>query len=104
MKRYVRAMGVKSPAEIIPNHPAYHPTLQIKEFTRLINIADSSNNASLLNGLIQAVINDINSDNNAGNVPNIQIRNYYRSYYDAAVKLNSNIMNANLLNNLSQLV
>lgn len=102
MKKVIKAMGVLNPAHNVPAHDTYSPSIDINTFKQIINSAVAVNNNTLIDGLIQQVIEDIYSDNNAGIVNNQNIRKYYHKYYDA-VK-NINIANNTLINQLYNLV
>lgn len=102
MKRYIRCMGVHSPAHVVPSHNTYGSSIKESIFKDLIRDATAANNATLVDGLILQIIADINADNAAGNVPNQDIRNYYRRYYNMVSSCN--IASSNLvvqLNNLT---
>lgn len=89
MKRVIIGMGYAKPAEVIPQHNAYHPTISTEIFNTLIKYCDSTHNHVFADELVGLIIADIISDNHAGNVPNQNIRDYYRKYYDIASQATS---------------
>ena len=82
MKRYITAMGISKPAEIIPDHPEYHPSIFKLLFKRILDIANKSNNQLLIDGLAKLVIDDVNSDIKAAYVDFDKIVEYYSTYYN----------------------
>lgn len=102
MKRYIKSMGLVHPATTIPAHNAYNPSIDKSTFRHLVAISNAAGSAHLIDAIIEIVIADINADNNAGIVPNQDIRNYYHDYYDMVV--NNRLANSILVNNLFSLV
>lgn len=105
MKRYIGAMGVKNRARIIKPHNSFNPTISELQFRDYLDVISITHNNLFLDGIIQAVIDDINNDNR-GVVSNTDIRVYYHKYYDMVLansyaKANAN---QNLLNQLLSLV
>lgn len=95
-------MGYARPAEVIPQHNAYHPTIAPEILQTLLKYCDSTNNQVFADELVNLIVADISADNNANNVPNQNIRDYYRKYYNIASGAKSPSQQA--LNTLSQLV
>ena len=105
MKRYIKAMGAKNRARIVPPHNSFNPTISEAQFQDYLDVISITHNNLFLDGLIQVVIDDINNDNR-GVVSNPAIRGYYHKYYDMILAnsyARTNV-NQNLLNTLFNLV
>ena len=102
MKRRIVGMGHFNPAQVIPQHNAYHPTVSTEVFNTLLKYCDSTNNQNFADELVNLIVADITADNNAGNVPNQNIRDYYKKYYKIAS--NASSPSARCLQTLQQLV
>ena len=95
-------MGLVKPADIVPVHDEYYPSIKLRTFQNLVRLAKEDNNSMLLIGLTQVIIDDIQADLSAGNVDSVKIKNYYRTYLNALDKVQS--IDNTLLGQLKELL
>ncbi len=83
MKRVILGMGVNRPASIESAHPRFDATLEPIQLRNLVLIANKTNNADLINGLVKLVQDDIKYDIDNGKVSKSKILNHYKNHISA---------------------
>lgn len=80
MKRVILGMGVNRPASMEPEHPRFDATLKPRQIRNLVLIANKTNNADLINGLVKLIQDDIKYDIDNGKVSESEILNHYADH------------------------
>lgn len=75
-------MGDKNPADIVPEHASYRPTLSKVEFNAILDVAKRHNDECIAQALANVVGYDMAADLDARKVDRDRILNYYKPYVD----------------------
>lgn len=62
----------------------FNSSLDLDKYEELLEVSVITQNKALVNGLISLVINDVLTDLAKSEVPDKEIRQYYRRYYEVA--------------------